>query len=141
MLHIENENNFNFDQNVLENICKKLTSKDVELVFTDDVEIKKLNKNYRNIDASTDVLSFPLKEIEHSPLGSIVINFNRAEKISKELQHTVDEEISLLFIHGLLHLLGYDHETDDGEMREKEKELIGKFHLPDSLIVRTKEIF
>ncbi|MGJ9366302.1 rRNA maturation RNase YbeY, partial [Campylobacter jejuni] len=55
------------------------------------------------------------------------------------LGHSYEEEISLLFIHAMLHLLGFDHENDNGEMREKEKELIEHFNLPKSLIVRTLE--
>ena len=58
-------------------------------------------------------------------------------KKSKELGHTPQDELALLFIHGLLHLLGYDHECDNGEMRAKEEELIKKFDLPESLIIRT----
>jgi probable rRNA maturation factor len=58
--------------------------------------------------------------------------------MAKELNHTVDDELTLLYIHGLLHILGYDHEIDSGEMREKEHELIKAFNLPDSLITRTE---
>ncbi|MEA1914687.1 MAG: rRNA maturation RNase YbeY, partial [Campylobacterota bacterium] len=57
----------------------------------------------------------------------------------QEFDHAFDEEMSLMFIHGILHCLGYDHETDNGEQRQKEIELIKKFNLPKSLIVRTQE--
>ena len=70
------------------------------------------------------------------PLGSIVISTDFVEEKAKEYGHTFNEEFSLLFIHGLLHLLKYDHEVDNGEHRAKEEELIKKFNLPDSLIVR-----
>jgi len=73
-----------------------------------------------------------------SPLGSIVISALHVETLAKELGHTNDDELALLFTHGLLHLLGYDHEVDNGEMREKELQLIEKFNLPKSLIVRTQ---
>jgi probable rRNA maturation factor len=73
------------------------------------------------------------------PLGSIVISTDFVEKYSKEYNHSYEEEFTLLFIHGLLHLLGYDHETDNGEHREKEEQLIKEFNLPKSLIVRVLE--
>ena len=70
------------------------------------------------------------------PLGSIVISTDFVEEKAKEYGHSFNEELSLLFIHGLLHLLGYDHEVDNTEHRDKEEELIKKFNLPNSLIVR-----
>ena len=73
-----------------------------------------------------------------APLGSIVISNYHVETKAKEFLHETNDELALLFIHGLLHILGYDHEVDNGEMREKEKELIQKFNLPNSLIVRTQ---
>ncbi|MEO1923813.1 MAG: rRNA maturation RNase YbeY, partial [Nautiliaceae bacterium] len=85
----------------------------------------------------TDVLSFPLENIPGMPLGSIVISIDTAKKGAKEFGHSIENEIKLLFIHGLLHLLGYDHEIDNGEMRAKEEEIIKKFNLPQSLIIRT----
>jgi probable rRNA maturation factor len=82
------------------------------------------------------VLSFPLEEMPHLPLGSIVISIDRAKEVSSRLSHDCDDEVALLFIHGLLHLLGYDHESDEGQMREKEASLIKEFDLPNSLILR-----
>jgi probable rRNA maturation factor len=73
-----------------------------------------------------------------SPLGSIVISCDFVQEKALEFGHTQNDELCLLFIHGLLHILGYDHEVDNGEMRQKEKELINKFALPKSLIVRTQ---
>ncbi|MBK1972493.1 rRNA maturation RNase YbeY [Campylobacter sp. TTU-622] len=127
------------DENVdfLEKIAQKISSKDVELIFLDNEQMRNLNLEQRGIDKSTDVLSFPLVDIaKNLPLGSIVINFELAKEKAKELNHSYKEEISLLFIHAMLHLIGLDHETDKGEMREKEKELINFFKLPKSLIVR-----
>jgi probable rRNA maturation factor len=122
----------------LEKILKDLTEKDVELIITDNEEIQKLNKEYRNTDKPTDVLSFPLENIPFSPLGSIIISIDKAKEKAKELGHTVDEELTLLFVHGLLHLLGYDHEKDNGQMRQKEADIIVKYHLPKSLIIRSQ---
>jgi len=71
-------------------------------------------------------------------LGSVVINLDLVELKAAQLEHGRDDETALLFTHGMLHVLGYDHESDDGQMRAKECEIIEKFGLPKSLIVRTE---
>ena len=71
-------------------------------------------------------------------LGSVVINLDLVELKAAQLGHGTDDEMALLFTHGLLHVLGFDHESDDGQMRAKECEIIEKFRLPKSLIVRTE---
>lgn len=139
MIELENRTELKIDELFLNKIANTLTNKEIELIVTTDSEIKKINNEYRNIDKSTDVLSFPYEDMPMSLLGSIVISANHVEQKAKELNHSSDNELSLLFIHGMLHLLGYDHEIDAGEMREKETELIQKFNLPKSLIVRTEE--
>ncbi len=123
----------------LEVIKDSVTDKDVELIFVNSKDMQELNKSFRQIDKTTDVLSFPLDFMDGLPLGSLVINIEMAKEKSSLLKHSLDDEISLMFIHGLLHLTGYDHESDNGEMREKEKELIEKFCLPNSLIVRSED--
>ena len=128
-----------FDIENLSEIYNYLTDKDIELIFTDSDEIQEINKNFRQIDKPTDVLSFPLDFMPNMPLGSVVINIDFAKNKALELEHSLNNEIKLLFIHGLLHLLGYDHECDNGEMRKKEEEIIKKFALPKSLIVRSNE--
>ena len=138
MIEIENKTDIVIDTTIIEKIADFLTSKDIELILTTNDEIQILNKSYRNIDKPTDVLSFPLTIAPHAPLGSIVISVDRAKEEAKKHGHTVEEEIALLFLHGLLHLLGFDHETDSGEMRAKEKEIIEHFKLPQSLIVRNE---
>lgn len=124
---------------ILDQICKYLTTGDVELSFVNSKQMRDINLKQRKIDKTTDVLSFPFEFIMHVPLGCIVINLDLAEEKSKEFNHSKDDEIALLFIHGLLHVLGFDHEKDSGEMREKEEEIINKFNLPKSLIVRTMD--
>ena len=84
------------------------------------------------------MLSFPLDGTKKDPLGSIIISIDYVYKASKELGHLAQDEFVLLFIHGLLHLLGYDHEVDNGEMRKEEEKLIKMFNLPKSLIVRNE---
>ena len=72
-------------------------------------------------------------------LGSVVINLDLVELKAAQLGHGTDDETALLFTHGMLHVLGFDHESDDGQMRAKECEIIEKFRLPKSLIVRTEK--
>ncbi len=137
MIEFENQTDFDFNVEILNDIYKELTDRDIEVILTTDEEIQKLNREHREKDAPTDVLSFPLEaQFPNMPLGSIVISIETAQKGADEFNHSIEDEIKLLFIHGLLHLLGYDHEIDNGEMREKEKEIIEKFNLPKSLIVR-----
>ncbi|MBD3796341.1 MAG: rRNA maturation RNase YbeY [Campylobacterales bacterium] len=138
MIDIENKTDLEIDFTKLESILKSLTKKEIELIVTDNDEIQAINKEYRSKDYPTDVLSFPYEDMPFSPLGSIVISKNFVEDKAKELGHTVQDEFTLLFIHGLLHILGYDHEVDNGEMRQMEEKLIKKFSLPASLIVRTE---
>jgi len=136
LIEFENLTSYDFDIHLLEKIAKSVTKKDIEFVLCDDLHIRLINKEFRGCDCATDVLSFPLESIPHAPLGTVIISLDRAKDEAKLHNHSVDEEIALLFIHGLLHLLGYDHEVDEGQMRHKEKELIEKFQLPKSLIVR-----
>jgi len=138
MIELDNRTSLKFNIDLLKNINNFLNKKDIELIIVDDKEIKEINNTHRNINKSTDVLSFPYEDMPMSPLGSIVISSLHVENLSKELGHTNDDEMALLFIHGLLHLLGYDHEVDNGEMRAKELLLIEKFNLPKSLIIRTQ---
>jgi len=98
-----------------------------------------INEETREIAKSTDVLSFPYMEMPGAPLGSIVISEDYVERGAETFGHSKDDERALLFIHGMLHILGYDHEVDNGEMRVKESELIKAFDLPESLIVRTED--
>jgi len=139
MIEIDNRTSLEVNDHLLNTIAKSLTNKEIELIITTEDEIKTINKNSRGIDKSTDVLSFPYENMPMAPLGSIMISSLHVETKAKELGHSMDNELTLLFIHGLLHLLGYDHEIDNGEMRNKEAKLIKKFNLPKSLIVRTED--
>jgi probable rRNA maturation factor len=138
MLNIENLTTQNIDFKLLETISNTLTSRDIDITICNNQTIQQYNLKYRQIDSATDVLSFPIiSEFNSMPLGSIIISIDKVLEKSKEFRHSIDSEFALLFIHGVLHLLGYDHEIDSGEMRAKEIELIKKFNLPKSLIVRT----
>ena len=121
---------------ILDEIADFLTDGEIELVFVGPEEMRQINLAQRGLDYATDVLSFPLEAAPHFPLGSIVINTEKVAAKAAEYGHGEDDETALLFTHGLLHVLGFDHETDDGQMRDKEEEIIKKWGLPDSLIVR-----
>ncbi|MCI6662453.1 rRNA maturation RNase YbeY [Campylobacter sp.] len=121
---------------LLEQIADFLGAGDVELVFVNDDEIRKINREQRGIDKATDVLSFPYEQVSGGLMGSVVISTDTASRVAGELGHSIECEIALLFLHGVLHILGYDHEIDGGQMRQKEKEVIEHFSLPDSLIIR-----
>lgn len=138
MIELDNRTSLEIDTLVIDAIADSLTKKEIELILTNSDEMREINKTHRNIDKDTDVLSFPYEEMPMSPLGSIVISSSHVEAGAKEFGHSTDDEFALLFIHGMLHLLGYDHEVDNGEMRKKEAELIEKFNLPKSLIIRTQ---
>jgi len=140
MILLDNQTKADINLNLLEDIAKYLNvNKDIELIITTDKEITIINKEHRGINKATDVLSFPLEDMQFMPLGSIVISIDKAKEMANVLNHTVENEMGLLFTHGLLHLLGFDHEIDSGQMREKEKEIVKHFNLPSSLIVRTGE--
>jgi len=111
----------------------------VSISYVDDRIMRKLNREHRGIDDTTDVLSFPAEpEPGAFPhLGDIVISLPVAEKMSKKLGISRRREVQTLLIHGFLHLCGYDHETDKGEMMalqaELERELTGDDPLPMAL--------
>jgi len=100
--------------------------KAVTIVFVSDSAIRKLNKQFRDKDYATDVLSFPTESEQfenQSSLGEIVIATDRAAVQAKENGLTFSNEVEQLILHGLLHLCGYDHETDNGEMNRLELKL------------------
>ena len=97
------------------------------LAFINDSRMEQLNELFRGKKSTTDVLSFPHEPDEFDPdkdnLGDIVISVEQAQKQANENGLTLEAEIKQLILHGLLHLCGYDHETDGGEMNERELEL------------------
>ena len=104
---------------------------EISVSFVNDEEIKQLNRDYRDKDKVTDVLSFPTEmnyHIEGLPviLGDVVICLNRAKEQSEEFGHSFERELVYLFVHSMFHLLGYDHIDEDDKvlMRKKEKEAL-----------------
>lgn len=105
-------------------------------LITGDAEIRSLNRRFRGKDAATDVLSFPSGE--KNPIGDIAISLVRARAQAKECGHSTEDEICILLLHGLLHLLGMDHETDTGAMARAELRWRRKLNLPAGLIERAR---
>jgi probable rRNA maturation factor len=93
------------------------------IAFVSDKKIRDLNRQFRGIDKATDVLSFPAGGPEELNLGDIAISAETAATQAKENGLSFDDEIAQLILHGLLHLSGYDHETDNGEMNHLEMRL------------------
>ena len=144
----------------------KFNARNIELLLVSNDEIRALNAEFLGRDYATDVLSFPLDssgiidssrfalEVRESnidssdshidspldspqmPLGSIVIAFGIADSVAKLQSHSLQIELAILFTHGLLHLLGYDHEADNGEHRKKEREILAHFGIESTLISR-----
>lgn len=101
----------------------------VSISFVGDDEIKELNRDFRGVDSSTDVLSFPMDDefqIEETMLGDVIINTKRVMEQAEEFGHSNTRELSYLTVHSILHLLGYDHieEEDKVIMRSKEKAIM-----------------
>ena len=138
MIYFENQSNLELKNLEFEKILEHLhITREVEVYILEDGDMAELNLTHRGKEGITDVLSFPCEAVvEGLPLGSIVMSSTLIESKAREYSHSLESEATLLFIHGLLHLLGYDHEVDNGEHREREKELIEVFDLPKSLIVR-----
>ena len=105
-------------------------------LVTGDEEIRRLNRQFRKKDSSTDVLSFPAEANGH--LGEIAISYDRARDQAADFGHSVDDEMRVLMLHGVLHLVGMDHERDRGEMRRVEQRWRRRLHLPAGLIERVE---
>lgn len=105
-------------------------------LITGDAELLRLNAQFRKKKYPTDVLSFPSGEARGGPLGEIAISADRALEQSREHGHGVGDEIRILMLHGVLHLMGHDHETDNGEMAKAEARWRKAFGLPLSLTER-----
>ena len=126
-VRIDPERWLSFSEKALSAIWKK--SGHATIAFVSDRQIKELNRRFRGIDKATDVLSFPARDEtsgETTNLGDIAISLERAGIQAKQNKLTLDEEIAQLILHGLLHLCGYDHETDKGEMNRLELRLRGQ---------------
>lgn len=113
---------------------EKLENVEFNIIFVDSNTIHEINKTYRNVDRVTDVISFALEDnetikLDHRVLGDIYICIERAEEQAKEYGHSFLRELSFLTIHGLLHLLGYDHMEPEEEkiMFQKQEDILNEF--------------
>jgi probable rRNA maturation factor len=106
--------------------------------ITTDSELRRLNRKFRGKDAATDVLSFPAGDRPGGPsyLGDLAISLPRARIQARAFGHATEQEIQILMLHGVLHLLGMDHETDAGRMAQAEKRWRARLGLPSGLIER-----
>lgn len=121
---------------------EQIKSGEVALTFVDDEQIHELNVTYRGVDSPTDVLSFAMQEemddeldiafaeddedVPTALLGDIIISIDRAIAQSEEYGHSLEREVGFLFVHGFLHLLGYDHDDDEAErlMFSKQEQIL-----------------
>ena len=108
------------------------------LIATND-EMRRLNRDFRHKDSPTDVISFPAANNGHALEGDIAISAEITAENAKRLGHTFEDELKILILHGMLHLAGYDHENDKGEMAKFERELRRELDLPGSLIARVAQ--
>lgn len=109
---------------------------DVAILVTTDRRMRELNRWYRQKNYATDVLSFPgTPKLDHA--GDIAISVEIAERNGRKLGHSLTDELKVLILHGMLHLGGYDHEADSGEMAGLEDHIRSRLGLPNSLIKRT----
>lgn len=124
-LSIFDEKFFQSIIDILEEYLEFNPNAELSIVLTNDADIREINLNYRGIDKATDVLSFPMEE--ELLLGDIVISTETVEREAAEREITQEREVAFLFIHGFLHLLGYDHETsleDEKEMFDLQEKLL-----------------
>jgi probable rRNA maturation factor len=114
----------------------------VNVLVTNSQELRSLNRRFRGKDKPTDVLSFPALPAEQRPMkgiaGELAISADIARENANRLGHSVAEEIKILVLHGILHLAGFDHEQDEGEMARKENQLRLQLKLATGLIERTR---
>jgi probable rRNA maturation factor len=108
---------------------------DVNVRITSNREMQSLNRRFRKKNKPTDVLTFPSAVPDVA--GDIAVSLEIAAANAEQLGHSLDMEVKILILHGMLHLAGYDHEIDDGEMHAKEAELRMKLRLPVGLIQRS----
>lgn len=128
-LQLTNQTQSQIASELFENILTEIPEAKqgtLELLLTDNATIQELNKTYRKKDKPTDVLSFPFDESEN--LGQIVISVERAQTQADEIGQSLEEELIFLFTHGVLHLLGYDHEDHEDEkvMLAKTYKILGR---------------
>ena len=116
---------------------------EVHVLLADDATLKRLNRAFRGKNTATDVLSFPAANVEDGNgtgvAGDLAISLERAVRQAARFGHSLRDEVRVLMLHGMLHLAGFDHERDSGDMAEREAELRRELGLPAGLIARVSE--
>ena len=128
-----------FDERELREFVQRLGrelagGREFAVVISSDASLRHANRRFRGKSSSTDVLSFP--DEEKGRLGDILVSAGRAEQQADRYGHGVEEEIKVLVLHGLLHLLGYNHDSDNGRMRKAERRWREKYGLEPGVIER-----
>jgi probable rRNA maturation factor len=132
------------DKRLLTRFARKLSThlargKSFECLLTDDQELQRLNHSFLKRNYPTDVLSFPSADRSFT-IGECAISVERADDQRLHFGHSLLEEIEVLMLHGVLHLVGFDHEKDSGDMARTEQHWRTKFNLPQSLIERSQPL-
>ena len=130
-----------FRRRVVERFARQLQAevtkgRPFDCLVTGDAELRRLNKQFRDKDSATDVLSFA--STGTASLGDIAISLQRARAQAREFGHTVEQEVSILMLHGVLHLMGLDHQADSGRMARAEKRWRVRLGLAHGLIGRVR---
>jgi probable rRNA maturation factor len=113
----------------------------VTVLLTTDEYLRKLNRQFRGKNKATDVLSFPAAGIGAEEIaGDLAVSVPTAQKQAVEQNHSLSTEIKVLILHGLLHLAGHDHESDNGKMARRERLLRARLNLPQGLIERAAKV-
>lgn len=144
IVDFSNENEkFNFEEEKISDFIKNILKNEYEsdkdiyvsILVTNNEEIQVINREYRAKDMPTDVISFAYNETEnegfYDVLGDIVISHDKVIEQAEEYGHSIEREFYYVLLHGVLHLLGYDHidEDDKKEMREKEEEILNSYNI------------
>jgi len=130
----------NFRRRAVEQFARRLQKevakgKPFDCCITGDADLRRLNREFRGLDYATDVLSFPAAPPARH-LGDVAISLGRARAQAREFGHDIEHEVEILMLHGVLHLLGFDHETDSGRMARAEKRWRARLGLAAGLIER-----
>jgi len=112
----------------LDRLERQVAGREIGVAVVSDAVIRRYNRQYRKMDKSTDVLSFEPDDL--------IISAETARRQARRLGHMVEEEMKVLLLHGVLHLMGYDHESDHGEMARLERRWRGRLGLPIALTER-----
>lgn len=129
-LFINIESKISFDYETIVTAISNYYKNDkcLSLILVDNQEIQKINKEFRNLDYPTDVISFPDEEEDY--LGDIFISIDKVIEQAKNYEHSLEREFAFLLIHGILHLLGYDHNNSEQEkiMFEKQEQILNELN-------------